>query len=334
MLGSMFSLTHPAITVATSEQTGVPSAIGLWRRTIVLPSWTVRELSPNDLNAILLHEFAHLRRGDDWTNLVQKIVRALFFFHPAVWWIDARLSTEREMACDDAVLAETGNPRGYANCLVSLLERSLAHRGWSMAQAAVHRAREASLRLAQILSKNRPTKTRVWTPAVGMVGVFSILCLAASPRAPQLISFTGGARDESVARVSPMRADLISQASKPSPGNFVVPARLNYFADSAPTVSDERRPLIKHAATRNHLRGMDQSVVATRFHSKGEMPAQILAVSTRGAQEMAPQFETLMFVETTQYESANGPVVLRVWTMTWVRMLQPASYRMPVANSI
>src|SRR6202521_3993434 len=182
-----------SITIATSEYVRVPAAIGFWKRTIVLPAWALRELPAQDLNVILLHEFAHLRRWDDWTNLIQKIVRALFFFHPAVWWIEKRISVEREMACDDAVLAETANPRGYATCLVSLLEKSLAQRRWSMAQAAVHRAREASLRLAQILDKNRPAATRVWKPALGIVGVFSIFCLALLPLAPQFVAFDRGA---------------------------------------------------------------------------------------------------------------------------------------------
>src|SRR4029077_20059958 len=170
-------------------------------RTIVLPAWALRELPPQDLNVILLHEFAHLRRWDDWTNLVQKIVRALFFFHPAVWWIEKRISVEREMACDDAVLAETANPHGYATCLVSLLEKSLAHRlgqrQWqgSMAQAAVHRAREASLRLAQIIDKNRPAATRVCKPALGIVGVFSVACLMTLPLSPQFVAFDRGVVD-------------------------------------------------------------------------------------------------------------------------------------------
>ena len=188
--------TVKAVTIATSECVRVPAAIGFWKRTIVLPAWALRELPAEDLNVILLHEFAHLRRGDDWTNLIQKIVRALFFFHPAVWWIESRLSVEREMACDDAVLAETANPHGYATCLVSLLEKSLAHRlrpprdkRWSMAQAAVRRAHEASLRLAQILDTNRPMATRVWKPALGMVGVFSVVCLLALPLAPQFVAF-------------------------------------------------------------------------------------------------------------------------------------------------
>src|ERR1700686_3409033 len=193
-----------SIMIATSECVRVPAAIGFWKRTIVLPAWTLRELPAQDLNVILLHEFAHLRRWDDWTNLIQKIVRALFFFHPAVLWTEKRISVEREMACDDAVLAETANPHGYATCLVSLLEKSLAHRlaqrRWSMAQAAVHRAREASLRLAQILDKNRPAATRVWKPALAMVGVFSIVCLMALPPAPQFVAFDRGALNSNSGR--------------------------------------------------------------------------------------------------------------------------------------
>src|SRR5208283_3773556 len=166
------------VTVSTSELVRVPAAIGFWKRTIILPAWALRELPREDLNVILLHEFAHLRRGDDWTNLIQKVVRALFFFHPAVWWIERRLSVEREMACDDAVLAETANPHGYATCLVSLLEKSLAHRlerkQWSLAQAAVHRVREASLRLARILDSNRPAASHIGKPVLAAVGVLSM----------------------------------------------------------------------------------------------------------------------------------------------------------------
>ncbi|MFZ3263071.1 MAG: hypothetical protein WA172_03655, partial [Terriglobales bacterium] len=116
-------------------------------------------------------------------------VRALFFFHPAVWWIENRLSVEREMACDDIVVAQTDNPMGYASCLVSLLERSLAERGWTMAQAIVHRAREASDRLAQILDKNRPAATDISKPALSLVGAFALLCVVMLPQTPQFVAF-------------------------------------------------------------------------------------------------------------------------------------------------
>ncbi len=144
-----------SVTLATSQRLSVPAAIGFFKPMIVIPAWTLRELTPDELNVILLHEFAHLRRGDAWTNLLQKIVRAVFLFHPAIWWIDRKLSLEREMACDDQVLAETANPRGYAKCLIALLDKSAARRGWAMAQAAVRRARDASLRLARILDAGR-----------------------------------------------------------------------------------------------------------------------------------------------------------------------------------
>ena len=85
--------------------------------------------------------FAHSGNSTDWTNLAQKLVRTVFFFHPAVWWIERRLSLEREMACDEAVLAETENPRAYAECLVSLAEKSFVRRGLALAQAVVGRAR-------------------------------------------------------------------------------------------------------------------------------------------------------------------------------------------------
>ncbi len=62
-----------SVTLATSDRMNVPAAIGFFKPMIVLPAWTLRELSPAELNIVLLHEFAHLRRGDAWTNLLQKI---------------------------------------------------------------------------------------------------------------------------------------------------------------------------------------------------------------------------------------------------------------------
>ncbi|HKR82782.1 MAG TPA: M56 family metallopeptidase, partial [Terriglobales bacterium] len=92
--------------LCTSEHLRVPAALGFFRPVIALPAWTVRELSEEELQTVVLHEAAHLQRWDDWTNLLQKVIRAVLFFHPAVWWIDSRLSIEREMSCDDFVLVK------------------------------------------------------------------------------------------------------------------------------------------------------------------------------------------------------------------------------------
>jgi len=177
----------------TSHLVHVPTAVGLLKPAILLPPWAMQELSPDELNQILLHELAHLRRWDDWTNLAQKVVKALFFFHPAVWWIEKRVSLEREMACDDAVLAETASPRAYAECLARLAEKTLMQRSVALAQAALGRIRQTSLRVAQILDVNRSTKANLaWKPAVSVVLGFAAVCVVGLSRAPRLIAFRDG----------------------------------------------------------------------------------------------------------------------------------------------
>jgi len=185
------------IALCTSEIAHVPTALGLVKPAIVIPEWVMRELSVDELNQILLHELAHLRRWDDWTNLAQKIVKALFFFHPAVWWIEPRLSLEREMACDEAVLAETASPRAYAECLAHLAEKTLIQRSIALAQAALGKIHQTSLRVSQILDTNRPSSTaRSWKPAVSLVAAFALASVFSIARAPRLIAFSNdGATD-------------------------------------------------------------------------------------------------------------------------------------------
>jgi len=330
------STISPSIAIATSEEVRVPAAIGLWSRTIVLPAWALRELSPADLSAIVLHEFAHLQRQDDWTNLIQKIVRALFFFHPAVWWIDNRLSVEREMACDDAVLAQTGNPHGYATCLVSLLEKSLAHqslahphRGSAMAHAAVSRAREASLRLAQILNKNRLPVTRVWTPAVSMAGVIAVMCLAVSSHAPRFIAFDHGVTAN---RVSPAYASTASASvSRPldlTAGARTVPVGLK--AASTSVGAPRRTTGFPHRSRR----ATPSPARVVEAMNSAPAPERIVAAREIVSQQRMPQLQTVVFIETTQYVNPRWPVIV-VWRVTWISNMPETSGRIPAAaNSI
>ena len=332
----------PSVAIATSEDVRVPAAVGLWSRTIVLPAWALRELSPADLSAIVLHEFAHLQRQDDWTNLIQKTVRALFFFHPAVWWIDDRLSVEREMACDDAVLAQTGNPHGYATCLVSLLERSLAHqslahRGWAMAHSAVSRAREASLRLAQILSKNRLPATRVWTPAASMAGVLAVMCLAVSSHAPRFMAFDHGIKAN---RVSPVYASAASASvSRPlelTAGARTVPVELKAASTS---VADPQgstwvaAPRRTTGFTHRSRRATPSPARVVEAMNSAPAPERFVEAREIVSQESMPQLQTVVFIQTTQYVNPGWPVIV-VWRVAWISSLPETSGGIPAANSI
>jgi beta-lactamase regulating signal transducer with metallopeptidase domain len=182
---------HRRVTLCTSEAVRVPAAIGYFRPLVVFPTWARSELSAADLNAILLHELAHLRRWDDFTNLAQKIAKAIFFFHPAVWFIESRLTLEREMACDDAVLAASFSPRAYAESLVDLAEKSFLRRGVQLAQAAVSHVQQLKLRLAEILRKDRSQQgSGVWKPAVVLMSLVGIICSYCIAHTPRLVVFS------------------------------------------------------------------------------------------------------------------------------------------------
>ncbi len=208
-----------SVELCTSEELNVPTAVGFFRPAVVIPRWALEELSSAELNTVVLHELAHLRRWDDWTNLAEKVLRAVFFFHPAVWFVESRLSLEREMACDDLVLSQTANPRAYAECLVSLAEKNFLQRGVALAQAAVGRMRQTSLRVLQILDARRSKAIEVWKPAPWVVAGFSIACLVAAEHAPRLIAFS----DYTPSRVdSSIASDVPTEARGYAPP--VVPA--------------------------------------------------------------------------------------------------------------
>jgi beta-lactamase regulating signal transducer with metallopeptidase domain len=214
--------------LCVSGQVSVPTVIGFVNPAVVIPRWLLQELSPSELQQILLHELAHLQRWDDWTNLAQKILKALLFFHPAVWWIEKQLSLEREMACDDAVVAETANPRAYAECLTHLAEKSFVRRSLALAQAALGRIRQTSLRVAQILDADRPSvPTHSWKPAVLLVAGFAVACATGISRAPRLVGF-----EDSFPKV----AQVASVASEP---NIALPSNV-FLASYSPAIPQAR----------------------------------------------------------------------------------------------
>jgi hypothetical protein len=98
----------------------VPTVIGWLRPVVLLPMSTLAGLSPVQLEALLAHELAHIRRFDYLVNLVQTFVETVLFYHPAVWWISHRMREERELCCDDAAVAVCGDPVGYARALAEL----------------------------------------------------------------------------------------------------------------------------------------------------------------------------------------------------------------------
>ena len=97
-----------------------PGVVGLFHPILLLPTGIAERLQPPQLKAVLAHELCHARRRDNLTSAVHMIVETVFWFHPLVWWIGARLLEERERACDEAVLSLGSEPLDYAEGILTV----------------------------------------------------------------------------------------------------------------------------------------------------------------------------------------------------------------------
>lgn len=160
----------------------MPMTFGLFRATILLPA-DAREWSRSRLDAVLLHELAHVARRDTATQLLAELVRAFHWFNPLAWLAARRLRVEREHACDDMALAAGSRPSEYADELLALV-RSYRTAPASTAALAMARAGEVASRLRAVLDEGRPRGRVRRAPGLAgtLAGLLVILaCTAAVP---------------------------------------------------------------------------------------------------------------------------------------------------------
>ncbi len=106
--------------VAVCDRIAAPVLIGVVRPMILLPPAAILGWSLEEVEMVLLHELAHIRRRDNLVTLLQRLAESLLFFHPVAWWLSAWVSLERELCCDRLVVEHTGQPHTYARLLASL----------------------------------------------------------------------------------------------------------------------------------------------------------------------------------------------------------------------
>lgn len=109
-----------AVSLAASNLIGSPLVIGVFRPLILFPASVLCQLPPNQLEALLAHELAHILRQDYLINLVQRAIETVFFYHPAIWWISAQTCQCREYCCDDIALALTSDRNVYVRALAAV----------------------------------------------------------------------------------------------------------------------------------------------------------------------------------------------------------------------
>lgn len=182
--------------VSICHRVAVPMVVGIARPMVLLPLQLTSSLRVEQWEALLAHEFAHIRRWDPWFNFAQRIVETCFFYHPLVWYISGRASALREECCDDLVVQSGWHRLGYADALVRMAECRTASMGlrptWSMvglAAQGVHRSHFMA-RIMRLLDPSRGSASVGPLPVLGhaapisiaVVGILMLLLFLSLPR--------------------------------------------------------------------------------------------------------------------------------------------------------
>jgi GWxTD domain-containing protein len=196
--GAQLRLSRPVL-LLESCLAEVPMVIGHIRPVILMPIGVLAGLPAGQIEAILLHELAHIRRYDYLVNVVQRWVECLLFYHPAAWWISRVIRAERENCCDDVVVATRGNVQEYAAALATLEQDR-----WSGRDPAV--AASGGSLMKRIRRMLYPQgASGVWTPlfAAAIVIATAVVALAAWPARPPQQKPTNAPPQAGQAEVSP-----------------------------------------------------------------------------------------------------------------------------------
>lgn len=164
------------VKLLSSDRVQVPCAFGIFRAVVILPTEMLTRLPADYIQALMLHELAHVRRHDYLVNLLQSLLETLLFYHPAVWWVSRVVRDEREHCCDDIAARAFGDPVRYARALTRLEEHRKALPRFSLA------ANGGTLlaRIQRLLGI--PMKTRLAHPAwpLAAILVFAITATSAA----------------------------------------------------------------------------------------------------------------------------------------------------------
>lgn len=217
------------VRLCASALVEVPTVIGWLRPMILVPASAITGLSPRQLEALLAHELAHIKRYDYLVNLLQTAVETLLFYHPAVWWISNEIRIEREHCCDDLAVSASGDVIVYARALAALEQiRSVAP------PLAVAANGGSLLGRIQRLVGAQPASRRADSWMAGIIALVTALAILAGAQTNLLSADTR--KDEAAASATQASAALTS------PGSSVVTksaARVEQAAKEAAEQTDE-----------------------------------------------------------------------------------------------
>lgn len=155
-----------SVTVLQSDRAGSPMVVGWWKPAVLVPLGVLVHLPPRQVEALLTHELAHIRRHDVLVGWLQAVAETLLFYHPAAWWVARQVRTAREHCCDDLVVATGIDPLDYAHALTELAD---AQPGHSLAFAPAAQEGELLGRIRRLVGA--PAPVTAWSQRLPLAGV-------------------------------------------------------------------------------------------------------------------------------------------------------------------
>jgi beta-lactamase regulating signal transducer with metallopeptidase domain len=187
---------HRHVRLLVSGRIPAPISVGFLKPAVLIPQELLDALSDSELEHVVLHELSHLKRWDDWTNLAQKFIEGVLPIQPAIYWLGRRMSLEREMACDDWVIAATGTARRYASSLVKVAELSRWEDAGILAAGAAGNRSQLLRRVHHALDRTRNSKPKLAIGPLGVAVATIFAFLSVSARTPQIIALAQTPADE------------------------------------------------------------------------------------------------------------------------------------------
>jgi beta-lactamase regulating signal transducer with metallopeptidase domain len=163
------------VVVGLSPIVAEPCAIGFLHPAIALSNEMAAKLAPRDLERVLRHEYAHVRRYDDYANLVQRVLAAVLFFNPVVHIAGRAMAIEREIACDDAAAALADERVAFARCLYEIAA-SAPRRRHAAAAGFIGSRRHIAVRVARLVERNHNASTRL--SSVAKIAAITVLAIS------------------------------------------------------------------------------------------------------------------------------------------------------------
>jgi uncharacterized protein (TIGR03435 family) len=277
-----------------------PAVVGWLRPVVLAPVGALAGLPPDQIEALFLHELAHIRRSDYLVNIAQSAIEALLFYHPAVWRVSSQIRAERELCCDDLAVSAGGDAIGFARALAELELESVRPSHLDPVVAAT--GGSPADRIARLLGQSRPDPGAISGP--GIIGAAMLLAITAFA----LFAQPDAHLRFEVASIKPSK-ELRFMSVRPLPGRLTATASVRVLLQNAYAmqpfqivggpdwVNSERYEIEAKAdgnASRAQMFLMLQSLLEDRFHLKihretKELPVYALAAARSGLKLPTPK---------------------------------------------